>query len=189
MYPWNNENLLQSLKVSGKNDILTFETKLEHVEAHIEQSNLSKVICHMHDGKAITITKDQSHHIVVGKGNTERDVYHFLKPGGPCPHLRLGITKHRGLSTWSSLPHPFELNCEHGFEEVFFYLLEGGPKRALQVGRGMWCDGSRVDNVWMVHDRSWCTIPMGYHPVVGEPEVAVSYIWAYLAKKKEWEKI
>jgi 5-deoxy-D-glucuronate isomerase len=46
-----------------------------------------------------------------------------------------------------------------------------------------------VDASWLVRDRSFGTIPMGYHPVVGEPGVHVSYVWAYLVKKKEWEKI
>ena len=91
--------------------------------------------------------------------------------------------------TWSSLPHPFENHSEPDFEEVFFYLLSGGSKRALQVGRGLWADGSKVDAAWLVADRTFSVIPMGYHPLVAEPGVTASYVWAYLAKKKEWEKI
>ena len=103
--------------------------------------------------------------------------------------MRLGITQHRGQGTWSSLPHAFELHTEPGFEEVFFYLLDGSPQRAIQVGRGVWQDNSPVDAIWPVSDRTFGVVPMGYHPVVGEPGVRVSYVWVYLAKKKAWEKI
>ncbi len=187
-YPWNNENRLDTLKVSGENDILIFETKLERAEVHIHEGDIAKVICSVKGATTVT-DNNESHHIVVGEGNIQRDVYHYLKPNGPSPFLRLGITKHRGEGTWSSLPHLFELNPELGFEEVFFYILKGGPRKGIQVGRGVWCNGSSVDGVWQISDHSWSTIPMGYHPVVGEPGVHVSYIWAYLAKKKEWEKI
>ena len=103
--------------------------------------------------------------------------------------MRLGQTMHSGESTWSSLPHEFENYPENGFEEIFFYLLSGANKKAIQVGRGLWTDGNPVNDVWSVEDRTFSIIPMGYHPVVGEPGVRVSYVWAYLAKKKEWEKI
>jgi len=137
-----------------------------------------------------TIAAADAKHIVVGAGNWERDVYHYLIPN-PAPHLqlRLGITIHRGAGTWSSLPHDFENAPEAGFEEVFFYLLEGTTQRAIQVGRGLWEDGGAVDEVWAVGDREFGAVPMGYHPVVGEPGVQVKYIWAYLAKKQAWEKI
>jgi len=187
-YPWMNKIRLETLRVSGSGNILVFETDVEKAEVHINDNDISKVI-HITNDSQIIIEKSQGYHLVVGEGNTQRDVYHYLKPAGPSLLLRLGITIHRGLGTWSSLPHDFELQTEPGFEEVFFYLLQGGSKKAIQVGRGMWCDGSVVDEVWLVKDHSWSTIPMGYHPLVGEPGVKVSYIWAYLAKKKEWEKI
>jgi 5-deoxy-D-glucuronate isomerase len=187
-YVWNNQKMLDTLKVGGDSDVLTFETANEKAEVHLKDNNIEKVICIVNDTRS-TITRDQAHHIVVGEGNTRRDVYHFLKPNGPTPHLRLGLTKHSGLGTWSSLPHPFELNPEMGFEEVFFFMLEGGPKRAVNLGSGVWYDGSTADGIWVVCDHTWSTIPMGYHPVVGEPDVKVSYVWAYLAKKKHWEKI
>jgi len=116
-------------------------------------------------------------------------VYHYLKPNGPAPTMRLGITKHKGVATWSSLPHDFELNTEAGFEEIFFYILEGGPKRAIQVGKGVWYDNKRVDSAWIVENKSFGVVPMGYHPVAGFPKVRVSYVWVYLAKKKKWEKV
>lgn len=188
LYPWMNKNKLETLRVSGSEDILVFETEIEKAEVYIEDNDISKVIYIANDSE-IVIKKSQRYHLVVGEDNTQRDVYHYLKPNGPAPFLRLGITVHQGLGTWSSLPHDFELRTEPGFEEVFFHLLRGSSKRAIQVGKGMWNNGSIVDMAWFVNDHSWSTIPMGYHPVVGEPGVKVSYIWAYLAKKKEWEKI
>jgi len=187
-YPWNNEKRLLTLSAWGDSDVLTFETGHEEAKVYLADREIDHVACTL-SGTGAVIKPAQAHHIVVGEGNAQRDVYHYLTPGGPAPFLRLGITKHRGHGTWSSLPHPFELNAELGFEEVFFYLLNGEGARAIQVGKGVWCDGTPVDTAWFVRDHSWSTIPMGYHPVVGEPDVHVSYIWAYLAKEKHWEKI
>jgi 5-deoxy-D-glucuronate isomerase len=57
------------------------------------------------------------------------------------------------------------------------------------MGRGVWSDNTEVDSSWPVRDHTFSTIPMGYHPVVGEPGVQVSYVWVYLCKKPGWEKI
>ena len=136
---------------------------------------------------------EDSHHILVGEGNLKRDVWHFSTPDGPLPTLRCGYTVHSGANTWSSTPHPFELHPEEGFEEVFLYLNSRGDGEpgleAIQVGVGKWQDGEGVNKIWSVKNRDISAIPMGYHPVVGEPGVTVSYIWAYLAKNKNWEKI
>jgi len=187
-YRWNNEKKLITLSVDGKDGLLCFETAEEKAEVYIESGDIARVVTSF-AGVMTVINRKDAKAIIVGDGNYKRDVFHFLTPDGPCPTLRLGITKHSGYGTWSSLPHPFELKPEPGFEEVFFYLLKGGSERAIQVGRGVWFDLSPADDSWYVHDHSWSTIPMGYHPVVGEPGVHVSYIWAYLAKKREWEKI
>jgi hypothetical protein len=187
-YPWNNKYNLPTLKVRGENEVLLFEVGDEKAGVRLIDGYIHEVI-HTLDGRTHRFDKASAQSLVVGENNWQRDVSHYLQPGGPSPWLRLGITHHRGLGTWSSLPHPFELNCEKDFEEVFFYILEGGNQTALQVGRGVWCDGARIDDIWTVKDHSWGVIPMGYHPVVGEPSVQVSYVWAYLAKKKEWEKI
>lgn len=186
MYPWNNDKKLDTLQIESKGSILTFETQIDLARVYFNDSGIEKVECKSGEVQE-TITRP--HNISVGQGNTHREVFHYLKPNGPAKQLRLGITKHSGLGTWSSLPHEFEKNTEPDFEEVFFYLLSGETKRAIQVGRGVWFDGESVDSVWSVRDRSFCTIPMGYHPVVAEPGVQVCYIWAYLAKKNEWEKL
>ena len=187
-YPWSNANKLQTMQVSGTNDVLSFSTEHENAEVYLEGRSIAKVVCTAKGVTTEILAKD-AYHIVVGESNWERDVYHFLKPNGPAPTLRLGITVHSGFGTWSSLPHPFELNLEPNFEEVFFHLLEGGSQRAVQLGRGVWADNTAVDEAWLVKDRTFSTIPMGYHPVVGEPHVKVAYVWAYLAKTPAWEKV
>lgn len=188
MYKWNNEPKFQTLKISSKENILIYEAGEEKAEIYITGNDIEKVICY-HQGKETVIDKTKVVKITPGEGNTQRDVFHYVLPGGPLPTFRIGITKHLKASTWSSLPHKFELDTEPGFEEAFFYLLKGGNKRAIQVGKGVWCDNSPVDGAWQVENMSWGTIPMGYHPVVGEPGVEVSYIWVYLCKKPEWEKV
>jgi len=187
-YPWCNPIRLDTLHASGDEVRLVFKTASETAEVYLSGTDIERVVCR-HAGKETVIQNKDAHHIVVGEGNWQRDVYHYLKPRGPAPQLRLGITKHRGAGTWSSLPHGFELKPEPDFEEVFFYLITGGNRRAIQVGEGVWYDGSAVKDTWFVDDHSFGTIPMGYHPVVGEPGTKVHYVWAYLVKKPSWEKI
>ena len=187
-YLWSNIEKLESLKVSGENNMLVFTTDSEKAKIQIVNNDIESVN-YEHNNQSSIIDKKERHHIVVGKGNSQRDVFHYLKPGGPAPTMRLGITKHIGTGTWSSLPHDFELNTEPGFEEVFFYLLKGSTQKAIQRGKGVWYTNEYVDDGWMVDDRTFGRVPMGYHPIVGEPGVHVSYIWVYLCKKQEWEKI
>ena len=186
MYPWSNETRLDTLEVSGKDGVLSFHSETADADVHFDDSGILKVVCKSRGDETEIV---DPHHIVVGEGIVQRDVYHYLKPGGPAKHLRLGLTRHCGLGTWSSLPHDFELNTEPGFEEVFFYLLSGTTRTAIQRGRGVWYDNSSVDDAWLVKDRTFSTIPMGYHPVAAEPGVQVMYIWAYLAKTERWEKV
>lgn len=188
MYTWNNEPKFQTLKINDKENVLTLEANGEKAEVYFKDNDIEKVICY-YNGKETIIDKSKVVKITPGEGNTQRDVYHYVLPEGPLPTFRVGITKHRSVGTWSSLPHQFELKTEPGFEEAFFYLLKGASQRAIQVGKGVWCDNSPVDSVWQVKDKTWGAVPMGYHPVVGEPGVEVSYIWAYLCKKPEWEKV
>ena len=187
-YQWCNATRLDVLHASGDESKLVFGAGNETAEVYLDDTDILRVVCR-HGGRETVIKNEAASHITVGEGNSQRDVYHYLKPGGPAPRLRLGITKHRGVGTWSSLPHDFELRLESGFEEVFFYLITGGNRRAIQVGEGVWHDGSAVKDAWFVDDHSFSTIPMGYHPVVAEPGVKVHYVWAYLAKKSSWEKI
>mgnify|MGYP001310476773 CR=1 FL=1 len=188
LYQWSNSQILSTLVVKGGNEILSFETQNEKATVYFKDNDIEKVVFKTNEIET-EISKSERHEIVVGEGNSKRDVFHFLKPGGPAPQMRLGITKHIGKGTWSSLPHDFELNLEPDFEEVFFYLLEGGSKVAFQRGKGVWCNNDKVDDGWIVKDKTFSTVPMGYHPVVGEPGVQVAYIWVYLCKKPEWEKI
>lgn len=192
MYPFNNQNNLPNLKSEGSGNTLIYTTPAE--KAVVNLNDEGEVIDIQHTdlttGESITIEHAQAKHVVVGEKNYARDVYHHLGPN-PKKHLqlRLGLTIHRGEGTWSSLPHSFENFPQPDFEETFFYILKGGPQKGVQIGRGQWCDGSEADAVWQISNRTFSTIPLGYHPVVGEPDVQVRYIWAYIAKKKEWEKI
>lgn len=187
-YEWSNDIKLDVLKAEGADSKLLFTTDKEIAEIYLDGNDISKVV-HRAGGIESVIHNADCHHIVVGEGNAQRDVYHYLMPNGPAPELRIGITKHCGVGTWSSLPHDFELNLEPSFEEVFFYLISGGNGRAIQVGEGVWHDNSPVKDCWFVNDHTFGTIPMGYHPVVGEPGSTVHYVWAYVCKKQAWEKI
>ena len=187
-YQWSNNKMLDILEVSGDSEKLFFSAGSEKAEISIVENDI-EYVHYKNNGRTVTIDKNERYHVIVGNGNAKRDVYHYLKPGGPAPKMRLGITKHIGEGTWSSLPHDFELNTEPGFEEVFFYLLNGSTKKAIQRGQGVWYTNKSVDDSWLVGDRTFSTVPMGYHPVVGEPGVHVSYIWVYLCKRPEWEKI
>lgn len=183
---------LPTLKVREKDSRLFYSTSSEEAEVIISRNNRIERVIHrdLIKEKEFQVNCGESHFIVVGSGNCEREVYHFLLPSNESHlQIRLGQTIHRGEGTWSSLPHDFENYPEKGFEEAFYYLLSGGTKKGIQVGRGLWGDGSAVDAIWAVKDRQFSNIPMGFHPVVGEPGVQVGYIWAYLAKKKEWEKV
>lgn len=192
MYQFCKHAPLAELSARGEGNQLFFSTPNEVAQVTLSDSGkiLSVVHTDLVEKKERIISNSDSHHIVVGEGNWRRDVYHFLKPN-PSPHLqmRLGLTVHDGKGTWSSLPHDFEKRLEPGFEEVFFYLLAGASQRAIQVGRGVWMDNSEVDEIWPITDRVFGIVPMGYHPVVGEPGVSVSYVWAYLVKFPHWEKI
>ena|SRR3989344_5003178 len=195
MREWSNEPRLSSLSGVASIDhdgkkTLTFMTSSERADVLLTKGGLIQKVSFFDARNGHSeIFPDVARHLSVGEGNCERRVTHFLMPGGPAPTMRLGITRHDGMGTWSSLPHDFENNPETGFEEIFFYTLEGGTKRAIQVGKGLWCDGSKVDSFWPVYDQTFGMVPMGYHPIVGEPGVRVSYVWVYLAKHPHWEKV
>ena len=188
MYAWSNEGVLPNLKAWGEGNKIFFETKNERAEVTIEGQWI-KSVKYIDDKNQITIEDSLAKKITVGRDNFMRDVYHFLIPSGPAPTMRLGLTVHCGKGTWSSLPHDFELNLEPDFEEVFFYLLDGGEKQAIQVGQGVWSDNSKVNSAWRVSDKTFSAVPMGYHPVGAEPGVSVAYVWAYLCKHNRWEKV
>ena len=185
---WSRREILPTLSVEGNGDLIVFKAGDEIAEVQIKDLAIDNVLYSLGDQKT-KISTDQSKRIVVGSGNNKRYVDHYLYPSGPARFMRLGLTTHSGPGTWSSLPHGFELNPEEGFEEVFFYMNSGGTGKAIQVGEGVWADGSRISDCWRVDNFSFSTIPMGYHPVSAEPEVTVRYIWAYLCKHPRWEKV
>jgi len=188
------EEKLKDLKIEFNSQVYVIKYKNEIASIWIKDDKPMLYRLTWNDDTAGGRAKN-SHHIVVGEGNLKRDVWHFSTPDGPLPTLRCGYTVHNGANTWSSTPHPFELVPEKGFEEVFLYLLSSNTTtppvtpQAIQCGVGLWQDHDGINDIWRVKDRDISAIPMGYHPVVGEPGVHVSYIWAYLAKKGGWEKI
>lgn len=192
MAKWNNKKRLKKLKVSHEGNVLTFSDGKEKAEVYVKNGQIEKVVHYAQknkSGKKSVLKADSAQHVVVGENHWQRDVYHYLRPGGPAKQLRLGLTVHKGEGTMSSLPHHFELHPEPDFEEVFYYMIKGGRARGIQVAEGMWHDGEPVDEVWPIEDNSFSTIPIGYHPVIAEPGAKVSYVWAYLAKYPRWEKV
>ncbi|MES2503658.1 MAG: 5-deoxy-glucuronate isomerase [Myxococcota bacterium] len=192
MYSYCKKIPLPNLQATGQNSLLEFKTPAEQAKVYLSDSGIIKEVIYTNlvTGEKKAISASDATEITVGSGNCQRQVLHFLLPSSlPSMQLRLGLTTHTGIGTWSSLPHGFEHNLEPDFEEVFFYVLSGATEKAIQVGKGVWADGTSVDAIWPVENQTFSTIPMGYHPVVGEPGVKVSYVWAYLAKKKEWEKV
>ena len=172
-----------------KNEVL-ISTKNEKLKILIKRNNYLKVFYKTKLDDDFRLLKNNEFKIkIVGKKYFKRKVIHFLFRKNKDYKLRAGITYHLGEGSWSSLPHKFEKNLEKGFEEFFFYLLKNSPSEAIQVGKGVWHDFKKIDAAWKVKNKSFSKIPMGYHPVVGLPGVKVSYIWAYLAKHRRWEKI
>ena len=145
-YKWENEVRLDVLKVEGQDSKLFFKTDKEEAEVYLDGQDIGRVV-HRHDGVETIISNENSHHVVVGKGNEERDVFHYLKPNGPAPELRLGITKHRGVGALSILPHNFELNLEPGFEESFFHLISGKNKSAIQLSESIWQRNTTIEEL------------------------------------------
>jgi 5-deoxy-D-glucuronate isomerase len=141
-------------------------------------------------GREFNIDVSLTSGISIGQGPTQRKVFHYLdKQHSPNQGLRSGLTVHAAPGQWSSLPHDFELVPEQGFEEIFYYGLDGGLRRAIQVSKGVLHDLTKIDDCEFVEDRTWAVIPMGFHPIVGLPDVSVSYLWAYIAKAPHWEKV
>jgi len=179
---------LKNLQAYVEGEDLIFKTDSEEARVSFQDGKIIKVE-HSSLDKMIMIEQPIKK-LNIGERSFVREVDHFLIKGANNNLMRLGQTFHVGEGgTWSSLPHDFENYPESDFEEVFFYLLSGGSERAIQVGKGKLFDGSEINDAWIVEDRMISQIPMGYHPVVGEPDVRVSYIWCYLCIKEEWEKI
>lgn len=139
------------------------------------------------NGRTFTLNDGQCY--VKGKGIAQRDVWHIITRDLSTA-LRVGLTRHR--SAFSSTPHPFELNSEPGFEEVFLLRLPNGGKGLLE-GAGYLPDGKPIDKAWPIRDMDAAQVPMGWHRVVALPDAdgrtpELWYIWCYLCLRPEWEK-
>ena len=173
-----------------KKNLVSINTKNEKVKIVLDNSSIKKVFYSNSDQKIFKEIKSSNFKKkIIGKKYFKRKVVHFLYHLNEKYKLRVGITHHLGEGSWSSLPHKFENNLENGFEEFFFYILKNKPLEAIQIGCGVWHDNKKVNSCWKVQNKTFGQIPMGYHPVVGLPNVKVNYIWAYIAKFKRWEKI
>ena len=128
-------------------------------------------------------------HFIKGEGIAQRDVYHYVSRKD-AKTLRVGLTVHR--AAFSSTPHPFEMQPEEGFEEVFMFLLPDGGKGILEC-EGMWPAGGTTDSATPVRDRQLAQVPMGWHRVTALADAAgvpprLGYIWSYLCLFPTWEK-
>jgi 5-deoxy-D-glucuronate isomerase len=189
MFCDNKKVILPNLKAYfKKNNLVNFITLDENIKIKILNYNFIEVLYKNKQQKKFIKLKNFKTKLI-GKGNSRRKVTHFLYPKNNQFKLRVGITQHLGRGTWSSLPHGFEKNLEKGFEEIFFYILKGSTKSAVQVGKGVWHNMIPINSCWLVKNKMFSPIPMGFHPVVGEPGVSVKYLWAYICKHKRWEKI
>ena len=189
-FQWSNEQRLITLSAVGEENILTFEAADDVAEVILDDDGEIAQVNVSSKRKGTSIQADVKkprQTLYRGGVNTYREVRHWLVPGEVALEMRLGQTIHSGKGSWSSTPHEFENYPEDDFEEVFFYQLEGGS--AIHIGRGKWADGTEVDTMWKAKDKTFGCVPMGYHPIVGEPGVRVRYIWCYLAKKDTWEKV
>src|SRR3989344_8868495 len=83
MAKWVNEKKLSSLGASLRGNVITFSAGKEKAEVYLKGSDIAKVI-YRHAGTKTVIQNKDSHRIVVGEKNWQRDVYHYLKPGGPA---------------------------------------------------------------------------------------------------------
>lgn len=185
----NNELSLENLSGRRIGNQLEFSFQDEKAIVKLDNNKIAGVT-HINAGKSVSF-ETPIKTLSIGERNFQRYVEHFLiRDVNGKNLLRLGQTFHIGDGgTWSSLPHDFENYPEPGFEELFFYLLSGGSQRAIQVGKGMLFDGKEIDDAWIVNNNDFSQIPMGYHPVGGEPDVIVSYVWCYACKYERWEKV
>lgn len=120
------------------------------------------------------VDADPVRHAVYGKpeNNTRRDVWHFLGDGFRASRLMMGITRGApgGWTGWP--PH------EHGAqrEEVYAYF---GMGRAFALQ----CVYQSLDDprVALVRDGHLIAIPSGFHPNVGCPAGAISFVYCMVA--------
>lgn len=190
---------LPTLQFGFERGRLWFQTATEFISIALPASGFSREPSDFIVTRAVTgdesfqetFEGSECHHLLVGKDNHVRNVYHWIAGeralrGG----LRVGLTVHAGSGFQSSLPHLFELEPTPDFQEVFFYMIEGGANaRAVQIGTGLWHDGTSVNDAWLVGNHDFSVIPMGYHPVLAEPDTEVSYCWAYVCSNSAWEKL
>ncbi len=133
-YSWCNKPLLDTLSVEGAGNVLKFSSPREEAQVFLDGDDIGRVVFSLDGKKTAEIARSKAHAIVVGEGNAQRDVYHYLLPGGPAPTMRLGITRHRGIGTWSSLPHDLRVLKKSSFTSL---LVQRGAEFRSAAASGM----------------------------------------------------
>ena len=72
-YQWANDKMLDLLDAQGSNNKLIFNTEMEKATVYIVDNDIESVNYEYNNQKFI-IDKKKRHHIVVGEGNSKRDV-------------------------------------------------------------------------------------------------------------------
>lgn len=123
------------------------------------------------------IDGDAKTHEVFGKSenNTRRDVWHFISSDFPCSRLMMGLCRGQpgGWTVWP--PH------EHGEQREEVYVYFGmGKAFGLQC---VYRDSNEPDAVVMVRDGDLVCVPEGFHPNVGCPAGAISFVYCMVSRE------
>jgi 5-deoxy-glucuronate isomerase len=125
---------------------------------------------------------------VIGEGHYHRMVREIIGEGGPAQRLRIGETINPP-GCWSSWPpHEFDSKPELApdFEEVFTVFTKGlTPDRkngeAYLRRKGIFCDGTVVDDWKVLHNGESVVVPLGQHPIVAGVDCHLLYVWCYIS--------
>jgi hypothetical protein len=180
---WINKGAFYALRVSTLGPRITFEDLVEDDTIHVYVDHTHPFLTGFVTGLGETL--EPCFDVTRGSGLTERRVIHYTNRS-THRRLRVGLTIHQ--SVFSSLPHPFEKDPVPGFEEAFYMV---GGKTLVEMQGLMGTD--YVDTAVACRGGDLVAVPMGWHRVVALPDddgnpTPLAYIWAYLAKRTEWEK-
>lgn len=133
------------------------------------------------------------------KGELEDGTRRYVYPlfNDPALPFRAGLTLHATRGTWSSLPHEFEardalLSRPASFYEQFAFITEEPWMGGVVKRNGFLFDPEgnpeKVNDILNVRDRDIVSIPLGAHPVSGDPGVKIGYFWVYWGNLEGREK-
>jgi hypothetical protein len=171
-YSWCNKPLLDTLSVEGADNVLNFSSPREEAQVFLDGDDIGRVIFSLDGKKTMEIARSKAHAIVVGEGNAQRDVYHYLLPGGPAPTMRLGIevSGHgpacRMISSW--IPRPvlkksFSISRRAKPRAAFRWAAVSGMTTAASTRYGRLPTDSSVPFPWDIirwPENPACRFPM-----------------------------